>query len=126
MRPTDLLMLDFDHVGDARALFDSITRGASEHGLDLGRCLGLAHVPPSGDGLRLVVSRDKGKSIAECQYRWAREVLPGLGIGVKCDDVCKDISRLSFAPMPTDTSSTPAWTRWNCSMRSKPTGRATW
>ena len=99
MRPTGLLMLDFDHVGDARALFSSINKGASERGLDLGQCMALAHVTPSGDGLRLVVTRDKGKSIAECQYRWTHEVLPWLGVDIKCDDVCKDISRLSFAPM---------------------------
>ena len=99
MRPTGLLMLDFDHVGDARALWDAIYRGASERGFDLGKCAALAHVTPSGDGLRLVVKRDEGKTIAEGQYHWAQEVLPWLGVNVKCDDVCKDISRLSFAPM---------------------------
>ena len=102
MRPTGLLMLDFDHVGDARALFDTLFRGASEKGCDLGQCLALAHVTPSGDGLRLVVTRDKGKSIAECQYHWVSEVLPWLGVNAKCDDVCKDISRLSFAPMQSE------------------------
>ena len=158
MRPTGLLMLDFDHVGrptrdgvtlsnakslaespgekgllgetkvsfvatdahsasaqreiplcardDRDAVIDSpvkmweqICKGASERGFDLGQCLALAHITPSGDGLRLVVTRDKGKTIAECQYRWTHEVLPWLGVNVKCDDVCKDISRLSFAPM---------------------------
>ena len=138
MRPTGLLMLDFDHVGrptrdgvtlsnakslaeshaesqreiplcardDRDAVIDSpvkmweqICKGASERGLDLEQCLALAHITPSGDGLRLVVTRDKGKTIAECQYRWTHEVLPWLGVNVPCDDVCKDISRLSFAPM---------------------------
>ena len=99
MRPTGLLMLDFDHVGDARALFDSVYKGASEKGFDLDRCLALAHVTPSGDGLRLVVTREKGKTIAESQYKWTSEVLPWLGVTVKADDVCKDISRLSFVPM---------------------------
>ena len=102
MRPTGLLMLDFDHVGDARALWDSIYRGASAKALDLGQCMALAHITPSGDGLRLVVTRDKGKSIAECQYHWTQEVLPWLGVTVKCDDVCKDISRLSYAPMKSE------------------------
>ena len=138
MRPTGLLMLDFDHIGrpirdgvtlsnakslaeshaesqreilhsvqdDRGAVIDSpmkmweqIYKGASERGLDLGKCLALAHITPSGDGLRLVVTRDKGKTIAEGQYHWVQEVLPWLGVNVKCDDVCKDISRLSFAPM---------------------------
>ena len=99
MRPTGLLMLDFDHVGDARALFDTLYRGASERGFDLGQSLALAHVTPSGDGLRLVVTRQKGLSIVGAQYRWTHDMLPWLGVNVKCDDVCKDISRLSFAPM---------------------------
>ena len=102
MRPTGLLMLDFDHVGDARALWDAIYKGASQRAFDLGRCLALAHITPSGDGLRLVVTREKGKTIAEGQYHWVQEVLPWLGVNVKCDDVCKDISRLSFAPMKSE------------------------
>ena len=135
MRPTGLLMLDFDHISesplrdgvtlsnakslaepqretphsvqDDRAavtdfptkLWEQIYKGASERGFDLGQCLALAHITPSGDGLRLVVTRDKGKTITECQYHWTHEVLPWLGVNIKCDDVCKDISRLSFAPM---------------------------
>jgi hypothetical protein len=95
-------MLDFDHVGDARALWDAIYKGASQRAFDLCRCLALAHITPSGDGLRLVVTREKGKTIAEGQYHWVQEVLPWLGVNVTCDDVCKDISRLSFAPMKSE------------------------
>ena len=102
MRPTGLLMLDFDHVGDARALFDGICKGASERGFDLGQCLALAHVTPSGDGLRLVVTRQMGLSIVGSQYRWTHDILPWLGVEPKCDDVCKDISRLSFAPIQSE------------------------
>ena len=140
MRPTGLLMLDFDHISEqatdplprdsqARLLrgdkspvvatnanfalapsmgrgfesptkmWEQIYKGASERGFDLGKCMALAHITPSGDGLRLVVKRDEGKTIAEGQYHWVQEVLPWLGVEAKCDDVCKDISRLSFAPM---------------------------
>ena len=119
MRPTGLLMLDFDHIGrptpalpvregeqasspvidSPQKMWEQIYKGASERGLDLGKCMALAHITPSGDGLRLVVTREKGKTIAEGQYHWVQEVLPWLGVDVKCDDVCKDISRLSFAPM---------------------------
>ena len=120
MRPTGLLMLDFDHIASPSPsqggvtqtslpisdgpikMWEQIYKGASERGLDLGQCMALAHITPSGDGLRLVVTRDKGKSIAECQYHWAQEVLPWLGVTVKCDDVCKDISRLSYAPMKSE------------------------
>ena len=87
MRPTGLLMLDFDHVGDPKALYEQL----------LGKMdrdkLALAHITPSGDGLRLVLKREKGKSIQQEQYEWCQ------AMEVKCDNVCKDISRLSFAPM---------------------------
>ena len=102
MRPTGLLMLDFDHVGDVRVLYDTLYKNALEKDYHLEQCLALAHITPSGDGLRLVVIRDKGKTIAEAQYHWVNEILPSLGMTIKCDDVCKDISRLSFAPMKSE------------------------
>ena len=103
MRPTGLLMLDFDHIGrptpalpvregeqasspviDSPAkMWEQIRKGASERGLDLGKCMALAHITPSGDGLRLVVKRDEGKTIAEGQYHWVQEVLPWLGVEAK-------------------------------------------
>ena len=58
--------------------------------------LALAHITPSGDGLRLVLKREKGKSIQQEQYEFCK------AMNVKCDDVCKDISRLSFAPMKSE------------------------
>ena len=87
MRPTGLLMLDFDHVGDPKALYEQL-----ESKMDKAR-LALAHITPSGHGLRLVLQREKGKSIEQEQYEFCR------AMDVKCDDVCEDISRLSFAPM---------------------------
>ena len=140
MRPTGLLMLDFDHVTkqatdplptspsmgrgfesptamweyikeklsamSAKASEDALLCGAKAPavandafiphrphrggGLE-GVCL--AHITPSGDGLRLVIQRTKGKTIEQEQYEFCK------AMGVKCDDVCKDISRLSFAPM---------------------------
>ena len=91
MRPTGLLMLDFDHVGDARKLFEDMR---VSHDSAFSEALALAHITPSGDGLRLVLKREKGKTIQEEQYAWCK----ALG-DIKVDDVCKDISRLSFAPM---------------------------
>ena len=87
MRPTGLLMLDFDHIPNPQALYEQL-----ESKMDQSR-LALAHVTPSGQGLRLVLQREKGKSIEQEQYEFCR------AMDVKCDDVCKDISRLSFAPM---------------------------
>ena len=118
MRPTGLLMLDFDHVsqsplstppegGEPQASREVIdtpiklweyikSRYESESplfGRGLGEAVALAHITPSGDGLRLVLQRTKGKSIEQEQYEFCK------AMGVKCDDVCKDISRLSFSPM---------------------------
>ena len=99
MRPTGLLMLDFDHVGDPVRLWEYIKEKLSamsatppHRGGGLERVC-LAHITPSGQGLRLVLQREKGKTIEQEQYEFCK------AMGVKCDDVCKDISRLSFAPM---------------------------
>lgn len=87
MRPTGLLMLDFDHVQDPHALYGKLAAKMDR------TKLALAHITPSGQGLRLVLQRTKGMSIEQEQYEWCQ------AMEVKCDDVCKDISRLSFAPM---------------------------
>ena len=90
MRPTGLLMLDFDHVGDPKALYEQLVGKMDRDKL------ALAHITPSGDGLRLVLKREKGKSIQQEQYDFCQ------AMEVKCDDVCKDISRLSYAPMKSE------------------------
>ena len=87
MRPTGLLMLDFDHVGDARALFATLSASP------LMERVALAHVTPSGDGLRLVVQRTMGMTIEQEQHDICK------AHDLTFDAVCKDISRLSFAPM---------------------------
>ena len=87
MRPTGLLMLDFDHVEAPQALYEQLAAK-----MDKAK-LALAHITPSGQGLRLVLQRTKGMSIEQEQYEFCK------AMEVKCDDVCKDISRLSFAPM---------------------------
>ena len=61
MRPTGLLMLDFDHVGDPKALYEQLSGKMDRDKL------ALAHITPSGDGLRLVLKREKGKSIQQEQ-----------------------------------------------------------
>ena len=87
MRPTGLLMLDFDHVGDARALFATLSASP------LMERVALAHVTPSGDGLRLVVQRTMGMTIEQEQHDICK------AHDLTFDAVCKDISRLSFVPM---------------------------
>ena len=93
MRPTGLLMLDFDHVEDPHAVYQRILQVLDVAGLKPEEVLALVHITPSGDGLRVVMERTKGQTIEQDQMRWAEL------IAVKVDAVCKDISRLSFAPM---------------------------
>lgn len=54
----------------------------------------LAHVTPSGNGLRLVTEMQEGEGICQCQERFA-----GLfGMEAFKDEKIKDITRLSFVP----------------------------
>ena len=101
MRPTGLLMLDFDHVGDPMRLWEYIKEKLSamsatppHRGGGLERVC-LAHVTPSGDGLRVVLKRTKDTTIEHDQWAWCEL----MKLDVKPDAACKDISRLSFAPM---------------------------
>ena len=93
MRPTGLFMLDFDHVDDPRSVYQRILQVFDVAGLKPEEILALVHITPSGDGLRVVMERTKGQTIEQDQMRWAEL------IAIKVDGVCKDISRLSFAPM---------------------------
>ena len=98
MRPTGLLMLDFDHVGDPMKLWDTIVQRYAAAGTDMAQCVALAHVTPSGDGLRVVLKRTKEVAIEHDQWAWC-EVMR---LDAKPDPACKDISRLSFAPMKSE------------------------
>ena len=117
-------MLDFDHVAplsspqggktptDAidspvklwefiKSRYDAIAKdmssplGGSEGGPG---AIALAHITPSGDGLRVVVKRVKGFTIERSQQEWCDYMNLSV-IDIKPDAACKDISRLSFAPM---------------------------
>ena len=119
MRPTGLLMLDFDHVTkqttDPLPTSPSMGRGFESptamweyikeklsamsatpphRGGGLERVC-LAHITPSGDGLRVVLKRTKDTTIEHDQWAWCEL----MKLDVKPDAACKDISRLSFAPM---------------------------
>ena len=98
MRPTGLLMLDFDHVGDPTQLWERIVQRHADAGTDMARAIALAHITPSGDGLRVVLKRTKGKTIEQAQHDWCELMC----LDAKPDAACKDISRLSFAPMQSE------------------------
>lgn len=102
--PSGLIMLDLDHVGNPRELFEKIR----EKCLSLG--LVVAHVTPSTEGLRLVFpvpdtppasgilpsksggeNKDRKMSLEEAQSYYAK------ALKLKNLDACtKDLARLSF------------------------------
>ena len=98
MRPTGLLMMDFDHVGDPHKVYQALLDAMMADSRKCEDWLALAHITPSGDGLRLVLKREKGKTIEQEQHGWFL-CIEEYCAGLKFDAVCKDISRLSFAPM---------------------------
>ena len=79
-------------------LWEYIVGSYDNVGLPLAEWVALAHITPSGDGLRVVVKRTQGATIEQEQYAWCKAMKLG-AIGIKPDAACKDISRLSFAPM---------------------------
>ena len=130
MRPTGLMMLDFDHISEqaripngptltlpvregtqpSRPIIDTPIKlweylkdklsamtvpPPSQGGMGW---VCLAHITPSGDGLRVVVKRPVGMTIEQAQYEWC-QAMELDKVRIKPDAACKDISRLSFAPM---------------------------
>ena len=84
---TGCVMLDCDHIGDARAEWQRIKEAAFAH------YLLLAHITPSGEGLRLVFPIPNGMDIEEAQAYYTRR------LKLKNVDTCtKDLARLSFIP----------------------------
>lgn len=86
--PSGLSIYDVDHlVEDPRAYYMSKVAGREA---ELGICL--AHVSPSGEGIRLVFEMPQGMSLAEAQ-QWMADQL-----GDDTYDGCvKDLARCSFA-----------------------------
>ena len=82
-------------------LWEYIVSEYRERGAELSDDVALAHVTPSGDGLRVVVKRVKGFTIERSQQEWCDYMNLSV-IDIKPDAACKDISRLSFAPMKSE------------------------
>lgn len=97
MRPSQFYMIDIDHCAAPREAFDEITKG---HPDILDECL-LAHVTPSGKGLRLVLRAQRPLPTLIEHMEWARETY-GLDKYGDFDTAVKDLSRLSFLPYKDD------------------------
>lgn len=89
MQPTGLVMIDIDHCADPRQCY--------QHVLDhLGSMeLLMAHITPSGKGLRLVLRGLEGCESIEQNLQTMAEQLQ-VGDYGDLDTCCKDLSRVSF------------------------------
>lgn len=96
MQPTGLMMLDFDHVDNPRELYRRVLDTLYNWHMPPQGHLAMAHITPSGKGLRLVLKAMPGQTIEQQQQMWTK------ALGTAADEACKDISRLSFCPMKSD------------------------
>ena len=86
--PNGLFILDFDHVDDPRALWERINKEKEQWAHDK---IMVAHITPSGKGLRIVAKRyNSTMSIPDCQNTFCQHY------GLENDAAVKDLSRLSF------------------------------
>lgn len=101
MEPTQFVMIDIDHVENPRAAYDSM-RGLMGVLAERGEAtLALAHITPSGKGLRLVFRAQKELPTIPEQMSWLNEQLNFDKYG-DFDVHVKDMGRLSFMPMSDD------------------------
>lgn len=92
--PNGLVMCDFDHVGDARRVYEE---HIAPHREEIGEML--SHVTVSGDGIRTVAKWHEGcTKIAENQEYIAHIC----GLEEYLDPACKNLSRLSFITLEED------------------------
>ena len=96
LKPTGLLMLDFDKIDDPTDLHHECIKGMATLSMNPTEWLGLSHITASGKGLRLVVKREVGLTIAKEMDKWSKIV------GATCDPACKDLARISFFPQKDD------------------------
>ena len=88
--PSGLSIYDLDHINDPRGRWQEIAPLAKELGIVL------AHVSPSGEGLRLVFILPNGMDLANGQ-KWLANKLGDK----EFDEACKDLARCSFV-VPAD------------------------
>lgn len=95
VRLNGLVMLDFDHLDDPRAEFARLP----EHFFD-DDCVNqilLAHITPSGSGLRLVCKADPRRGNIADNQNWLSRCF-----GLTCDKSVKNADRTSFAVMASE------------------------
>ena len=94
--PSGRCVLDFDNVPDPQALFQHFKEVLAEEGLLFEQQVAFAWISASGQGLKIDMRRQKGKTIDEEFSKW--ETL----LGVPVDHKCKNLSRIHFLPHADD------------------------
>lgn len=91
MKPTQFCSVDIDHCEDAGQAFAEINAKLMQSGEQLA----LAHITPSGNGLRLVVRCTADVPSIEAYLKHLDSICDFNSFG-KFDFACRDLSRLSF------------------------------
>lgn len=95
MMPTQYYMVDVDHCDDPRAAWQEIRETILEKFNDINYKICLAHVTPSGRGLRIVARATQDFPTLKEHMEWLNKELNLEKYG-DFDSCVKDLSRLSF------------------------------
>lgn len=103
MQPTGLFMVDIDHCHNVMEAWEGIQRTMREIEEQTGcdHKLMLAHITPSGEGLRLVLKCTENFPTLSEHMAWLNKRLNLSQYGT-FDEVVHDISRISFIPQFSD------------------------
>lgn len=99
-RPSGLVMADFDHLpAEKMAELPAVLKEAPE-----GLGIMLAHVTPSGQGLRVVIKAQRSQMYDGCRSvaDFQRRLALALALEEWLDPVAHDMARLSFCPQESD------------------------
>ena len=103
MTPTGLYMIDIDHISKSgntpKETWEELSTKLKA--LNLFDAVRLAHITPSGDGLRLVMQCTQNFHTLPEQMEWLDHIVGFNEMG-DYDTAVKDISRLSFIPQASD------------------------
>ena len=100
MEPTQFVMVDIDHCENPEEAYQSIAASTLDDGTHLDMLV-LAHITPSGKGLRLVFRAVTGQQTLSGHLEALNKLYNFEKYG-KFDVAVKDLSRLSFLPMYED------------------------
>lgn len=103
MTPTGLYMIDIDHISKSgntpKETWEELSTKLKA--LSLFESVRLAHITPSGDGLRLVMQCTENFPTLSEHMEWLDHIVGFNEMG-DFDTAVKDISRLSFIPQASD------------------------